>query len=31
MAAISAVAETPGRVNDFFVTKDFSDNGIYAV
>ena len=31
MAAVSAIAETPGRVNDFFVTKDFNDNGIYAV
>ena len=31
MSAISAVAEIPGRIDDFFVTKDFSDNGIYAV
>jgi hypothetical protein len=31
MAAVSAVAEVPGRIDDFFVTQDFSENGIYAV
>jgi hypothetical protein len=31
MAAISALAEIPGRVNDIFVSKDLSAKGIYAV
>ena len=31
MASISAIAEVPGRIDDFFVTNDISENGIYAV
>jgi len=31
MAAVSAIAEVPGRVDDFFVTDQLSSNGIYAV
>ena len=31
MAAISAIAETPNRVDDIFVSDALSPNGIYAV
>ena len=31
MAGVSAVAEIPGRIDDFFVTDEISANGIYAV
>jgi len=31
MAAMSAIAEIPGRVDDIFVNDGYSDSGIYAV
>lgn len=31
LSALAAVSEVPGRVEKMFVTKEFSQNGIYAI